>query len=194
MHLGGEMDGEWWRMRLGWSEGWDRTYTDIATTAAFARHWRSMPASDLDPFYSSASHCLFYMTDDRRRRTWKDQDRPTETLAKPPGSVRPMEWRLISEYSVTWSAVKRLFCNRVNRSDYFLSRVNSALMRVVKYNDSLPWAVRKRLNRSRCGLECWGGWVQGTDTQTARPWSIYISSRLRLTRNVKTQNDVVRWM
>jgi len=30
---------------------------------------------------------------------------------------------------------------------------------IVKYS---PWAMRKRLNRSRCSLECWVEWVQRT--------------------------------
>jgi len=33
---------------------------------------------------------------------------------------------------------------------------------IVKYGDSLPWAVQKRLNQSRCCLECGLGWTQGT--------------------------------
>jgi len=31
---------------------------------------------------------------------------------------------------------------------------------IVKYRDFLPWAVQKRLNRSRCRLGCWDGWTK----------------------------------
>jgi len=34
--------------------------------------------------------------------------------------------------------------------------------------DSLPWAVRKRRNRSRCSLECWVWWVHGRWAQWER--------------------------
>jgi len=36
------------------------------------------------------------------------------------------------------------------------------LTHIAKYRDSLPWAVQRRLNRSRCSLEFWVRWVQGT--------------------------------
>jgi len=35
-------------------------------------------------------------------------------------------------------------------------------MHIVKYRDSLPSAVQKRLNRSRCSLKCWVEWIQET--------------------------------
>jgi len=35
-------------------------------------------------------------------------------------------------------------------------------MHVVKYRESVPWAVWKWGNRSRCSLECWVMWVQRT--------------------------------
>jgi len=41
-------------------------------------------------------------------------------------------------------------------------RVIRVLTHIVKYKDSLPWAVQKWLNQSRCILGCWVGWVQGT--------------------------------
>jgi len=62
-------------------------------------------------------------------------------------------------YLISWWVL----VNRGNRSDYyFKSRVNSVLTHIVKYKDSLSWAVRKGLNWSRCSLEFWVGWVQGT--------------------------------
>jgi len=58
-------------------------------------------------------------------------------------------------------------------NDYFLSRVyrvkytqlNSTSIYGRRCRDSVSWAVHKRLNRSRCSLGCWVGWVQGTRTR-----------------------------
>jgi len=41
-------------------------------------------------------------------------------------------------------------------------RLNRVLTDIVKYRNSLPWAVWKWTNRSRCSLECWVGCIQGT--------------------------------
>ena len=60
-------------------------------------------------------------------------------------------------------AVKHLIFRHTNRSnEFFESHVNRILIHIVKYRDTLSWAVRKWLNRSRCSLECWAGWVCGT--------------------------------
>jgi len=44
----------------------------------------------------------------------------------------------------------------------FLNCALIMLMYILKYRDSLRWAVQKWLNRLRCSLECWVEWVQGT--------------------------------
>jgi len=36
------------------------------------------------------------------------------------------------------------------------------LMYILKYSDTLPWAVWKQLNWSRCSLQWWVRWVQKT--------------------------------
>ena len=60
-----------------------------------------------------------------------------------------------------WYKDRHLWNIGLSNDWFFKSRISCVLTHIVKFGDSVPWAVQKWLNQLKCIWGCWVMWVQG---------------------------------